>query len=149
MIISSPARVRYKNQWPIEFPGKKHYNTFIASSASGLQFTHHCGLMIGSMISPDLLPNMSKISPYMVIHKPANRKLHWVLFRLHVEACDGERLHHCFPGMKPFHPLIERSFLIDTPYDLLTRNFSPALAFKVPSSLRMLINSNLCRRPTS
>ena len=33
----------------------KQQLTLMASSARGLQFTHHWGLSIGSMMSPDLL----------------------------------------------------------------------------------------------
>jgi hypothetical protein len=55
MKLASPGALQAKLAFSIVHKLMVMETTLIASSASGLQFTHHWGLSTGSMTSPDLL----------------------------------------------------------------------------------------------
>ena len=125
--------------------------TLMASSAKGLQFTHHWGLRTGSMTSPDLL--VSEISTDHV-SSIERQTCKW-------EFASGYPLslqRVLFPSasLQPQHVRGTASCPIQTHQDQLAQiiiqlalNSGPALSFSVPSSFRILINLRLCRTPTS
>lgn len=83
--------------------------TFNASSAMGLQFTHHCGLSTGSMTSPDLLC-AKKLSLVSFGHTclPADGNLHRVILGINEKTGLFKGRHDGYPGVEPFHALRQR-----------------------------------------
>lgn len=83
--------------------------TFNASSAKGLQFTHHCGLSTGSMTSPDLL-RTERVSPVSRNHTclPADGDLHRVVLGINEKTSILKGRYDSHPCMEPFHTLRRR-----------------------------------------
>lgn len=86
---------------------KERLHTLIASSARGLQFTHHWGLSTGSMISPDLLIERLVRKGYgdRLYFAPAQWDLHRIVFCLNIKICILESLYDGHTSMEPFHAL--------------------------------------------
>jgi hypothetical protein len=156
-IDSSPALVRYQNFIMRRETEGVFELTLTASSARGLQSTHHWGFMTGSMISPDLL----QINRYVNMRcDPERRKEHTCRWG---HSWDYPSARRTTPTpSKPQLPLASHgiasypapAIIVNRPSTQKlkiqrTLNFSPAFKLNVPSSLRILINSRLCRTPTS
>ena len=104
--LSAPRLWSSENLSDLRWQGYTSQLTLTASSAKGLQFTHHCGLSTGSMISPDLLctKRVSLASPNH-IRLPADGNLHRVVLGVNKEISFLESLHYSHPGVEPFHTL--------------------------------------------
>jgi len=75
----------------------------MASSAKGLQLTHHWGLSTGSMISPLLLYPHQHFFSLKKKHKPANWNLHLVILPTDIQPKLLQPLDNFYTGMKPLH----------------------------------------------
>ena len=82
--------------------------TAMASSARGLQFTHHWGFRMGSMMSPDLLQECYVLCFFAKIdfmHAPADGNLHRVVLRLDVQPQLFQFLDNLHARVESLHSL--------------------------------------------
>ena len=126
-ILQPPVPLRLRSFWgDYQFPSSSPLRlcqilrcqgytprlTFSASSANGLQFTHHCGLSTGSIISPDLLcTKRVSLVTFDDACLPADGNLHRVVFGIDEKTGILKGRHDGLPGMEPFHTLWRRQSL--------------------------------------
>ena len=80
----------------------------MASSARGLQFTHHWGFSMGSMMSPDLLQKCYVLCFFAkndFMHAPADGNLHRVVLRLDVQPQLFQFLDNLYARVESLHSL--------------------------------------------